>query len=147
MQVLTELAMAKAPRGIFTRHEAAQWLGGSRYRQRRLFAEAMAGGELLRIRRGLYCVAPHLLPNKVNPLTLAHRIHEPSYISLEMAMSYHGMIPEAVCTITSVSQVRSRELATPFGISALRVFLKGRSMLRYPASRPKTEAGSCSHPR
>lgn len=115
MQVLTELAMAKAPCGIFTRHEAAQWLGGSYYRQRRLFAQAIAGGELLRIHRGLYCVAPHLLPNKVNPLALAYRIHEPSYISIEMAMSYHGMIPEAVYTITSVSQVRSREFATPLG--------------------------------
>ncbi|MFH0735549.1 MAG: hypothetical protein V1773_11740 [bacterium] len=34
---------------------------------------------------------------------LANRIYEPSYISLESALSYYGFIPEAVYNITSVS--------------------------------------------
>jgi predicted transcriptional regulator of viral defense system len=33
---------------------------------------------------------------------LANRIYEPSYISLETALSYYGLIPEAVFNITSV---------------------------------------------
>jgi len=34
---------------------------------------------------------------------IANRIFDPSYVSLEMALSYHGLIPESVYGITSVS--------------------------------------------
>jgi len=34
---------------------------------------------------------------------IANKIYDPSYVSLEMALSYHGLIPESVYEITSVS--------------------------------------------
>ena len=71
--------------------------------------------EVVRIHRGLYCLAAKYLRQKVDPLVLAQRIFGPSYISLETALSYHGWIPEAVYAITSVSLDRSREFGTPLG--------------------------------
>ena len=115
MQTITEIALEKATGGVFTRLEVACWAGGSGDRQFSLLKRATASGEVVRICRGLYCLATKYLRQKVNPLALAQRVYGPSYISLEMALSYHGWIPEAVYTITSTSLGRSAEFDTPLG--------------------------------
>ena len=115
MQTLTEIALEKAAGGIFTRPEVACWIGGSPDRQFSLLKRAMAAGEVVRIHRGLYCLATKYLRQKIDPLILAQRIYGPSYISLETALSYHGWIPEAVYAVTSTSLDRSREFDTPMG--------------------------------
>ena len=51
-----------------------------------------------------------------DPLELAQRIHGPSYVSLETALSHHGWIPEAVQAVTSVALGRSRTFNTPVGL-------------------------------
>ena len=115
MQQLTEIALEKAGAGIFTRPEVACWVGGSPDRQFSLIKRALASKEVVRVHRGLYCLAGKYLRQKADPLVLAQRIHGPSYISLETALSYHGGIPEAVYAITSVSLDRSRQFDTPLG--------------------------------
>jgi hypothetical protein len=116
MQFLTELALEKASAGVFGRTELACWAGGGPQRQFSLLKRALAAGEVVRMHRGLYCLAARYLRQKVDPLVLAQRIHGPSYISLETALSYHGWIPEAVYTVTSVALGRSREFHTPLGL-------------------------------
>ena len=101
--------------GIFTRAEVACWVGGSADRQFGLMKRALASGEVVHVRRGLYGLAARYLREKIDPLVLAQRIYGPSYVSLETALSYHGWIPEAVYTITSAALDRSREFATPLG--------------------------------
>lgn len=115
MQRLTEIALEKAHRGVFTRPEVACWIGGSRDRQFSLLKRAVTAGEVVRIHRSLYCLATRFLRQKIDPLALAQRIHGPSYISLETALACHGWIPEAVYTITSTTLDRSREFDTPLG--------------------------------
>jgi len=115
MQRLTEIALERAPAGIFSRPEVACWVGGSPGRQFSLLKRAAASGEVVRIHRGLYCLASRYTRQKLDPLVLAQRIYGPSYISLETALSWHGWIPEAVYTITSASLDRSREFDTPLG--------------------------------
>jgi len=56
-------------------------------------------GFILQLKRGLY-VLPDVLPPDVY---IANRLYCPSYISLEFALSYHGVIPETVYEITSVT--------------------------------------------
>ena len=115
MQTLTEIALEKAVRGVFTRPEVACWIGGSPNRQFSLLKRAMAAGEVVRIHRGLYCLATKYLRQRIDPLVLAQRVYGPSYISLETALSYHSWIPEAVYAVTSTSLDRSREFETPMG--------------------------------
>ncbi len=43
---------------------------------------------------------------------LANKIYSPSYISLESALSYYGLIPEAVFQITSVTSRKTRNIKT-----------------------------------
>lgn len=46
---------------------------------------------------------------------VANRIYRPSYISLHTALSYYGMIPEAVLQITSVTTLKTISFKNDFG--------------------------------
>lgn len=46
---------------------------------------------------------------------IANRIYKPSYISLEMALSHHQLIPESVYSITSISTRRTYAFHTTLG--------------------------------
>lgn len=61
-------------------------------------------GFIAQIKRGLY-VFPDALPSDVY---IANKLYSPSYISLEFALSYHGVIPETVYEITSVTTKATR---------------------------------------
>lgn len=74
----------------------------------------LAQGTLLRIRRGLYCLADNAA--KLHPFEVAQYIYAPSYISFESALAYHKLIPEAVYAITSACTKRSKEFHTPLGL-------------------------------
>ena len=52
MQTLTENALEKAERGIFTREQAAFWVGGSGARLDALLKRAIGAGEVWRIHTG-----------------------------------------------------------------------------------------------
>jgi hypothetical protein len=116
MQTVTEIALEKAADGVFTREQAALWVGSRGARLDGLLKRAVARGEVWRVRRGLFALSDRYRQAKVNPLELAQRIHGPSYISLETALSLHGWIPEAVQAVTSVSRGRSRSFDTPVGL-------------------------------
>lgn len=76
-------------------------------------------GLLRRLKRGLYA-AEARLPSK---WTLANRLYRPSYISLESALSYYGLIPETVYSVTSVTTKSTREfevLGTSYSYRAIK---------------------------
>lgn len=62
-------------------------------------------GLLQRLKRGLYAVASRP-PSK---WAVANRLYQPSYVSLESALSYHDIIPETVYSVTSVTTKSTRE--------------------------------------
>ncbi len=104
-----------APTGVFTQPEVAVAIDGSDFSRHGLVKRALANGEILDIRRGLYCLAPRYQKKPVSVYGLAQRVYGPSYISLETALSYHGWIPEAVYACTCVSAGRAKEFTTPLG--------------------------------
>jgi hypothetical protein len=130
MQTVTEIALEKAERGIFTRDQAALWVGNRGARLDALLKRAVASREVWRIRRGLYCLSDRYSRGRINPLELATRVYGPSYVSLETALSHHGWIPEAIHAVTSVALGRSRTFDTPVGLFSFtrvpqRIFLAG----------------------
>ncbi len=115
MKLLTELVLARCEKSFFSRIELALWVEGSTNRRDALLKRAMSAGEVVRIRRGLYMLAPPFQRVAPNPLELAQHVYGPSYIGLESALSFHGWIPEAVYTVASVSLNRSRVFDTSVG--------------------------------
>jgi predicted transcriptional regulator of viral defense system len=116
MQTITEIALQKAKRGVFTRREAAYWADNDGARLDALLKRSVSTKEVVRICRGLFYLANKYTQGPIHSFELSQRIFGPSYISLESALSHHGWIPEAVYSITSVSQKRSRDFKTPLGL-------------------------------
>lgn len=86
----------------------------------------LATGEIVRIRKGLYAFGEPLRQAPISRELLANLIHGPSYISLAYALSYHGLIPERVEMVTSVTLGRSRTFTTPCGTFSYRRLSQSR---------------------
>jgi hypothetical protein len=72
-------------------------------------------GDLIRVRKGLYIVGEEKRRGHYNSFVIANYMVEPSYVSLESALSFYGLIPEAVYTTTSVTTKIGSENKTPVG--------------------------------
>lgn len=70
---------------------------------------------LLQIKRGLYIAGPKLSIALPEPFLIANHLYGPSYISLDAALSYWGLIPERVYEISSVSTNKSKTYKTVIG--------------------------------
>jgi hypothetical protein len=77
--------------------------------------------EILRVKKGLYLFGEGQRRSPYCRELLANLIYGPSCISLEYALHYHGLTPERVETITSVTCGRSRSFATPVGSFSYRM--------------------------
>jgi hypothetical protein len=80
-----------------------------------LVKRAIADGDIIHIKRGLYTLSPLYRKGILNPYSVAQIILPLSYVSLETTLSNCGWIPEAVRTITSVTNHASTEFVTPIG--------------------------------
>ncbi len=118
MQTLTEILITRHPHSWVTTEELAFYIPGSDDGRYGLVKRAVVAGELIRVRRGLYCLAPDYRRKPLNLFALAQRVYGPSYISLESALRYHGWIPEAVYTFTSACTNESKSFRTPIGLFA-----------------------------
>lgn len=73
-------------------------------------------GVLVQLRRGLYAVSEELGLTKVEPFLIANQLYGPSYVSLDTALAYWGLIPERVYEISSVSVRPAKVYRTPRGV-------------------------------
>jgi len=79
---------------------------------RRRLSEWQEKGYIRKVVRSYY-VFSDLEMNESVLFEIANRIYAPSYISLEMALSYYHLIPESVYGVTSVSTRRTYTFRTP----------------------------------
>jgi predicted transcriptional regulator of viral defense system len=77
-------------------------------------------GRLIQLRRGLYVVAPPYQKVKPHPFLVANLLQRASYISLQSALAFHGIIPETVPATLSVTTGRPRRWETPLGVFEFR---------------------------
>jgi len=72
-------------------------------------------GTIIRVKKGLYVFGDQDRKGPIHKEILANLIYGPSYVSREYALQYHGVIPERVEVVTSVTTNRSRDFPTPVG--------------------------------
>jgi predicted transcriptional regulator of viral defense system len=72
-------------------------------------------GRIYQLRRGVYALAPPFQKVKLHPFLVANRLVRGSYVSLQSALAYYGLIPEAVPVATSVTAGRPARWDTPLG--------------------------------
>jgi hypothetical protein len=90
-------------------------------RPRMKISGMLAKGDIVRVKKGLYILGESLRRRPFCRELLANLIYGPSYVSLEYALHYHGLTPERVETVTSVTSGRSRTFDTPVGTFSYRM--------------------------
>jgi len=113
MNTLIETIIKKIPQPVFGVHDLMAIGFRGEASRHGLVKRAVAQGDLIIIKRGLYALAPEYRKTNLNPYYLAQLISGPSYVSLESALSEHGLIPEAVHAITCVHTSQSKNYDTP----------------------------------
>lgn len=76
----------------------------------------LRSGAIIRAKKGLYVFGPEYRREPFSRELLANLIYGPSFISLDYALGYYGLIPERVEAVTSVCAGRARRFETPVGL-------------------------------
>ena len=82
-------------------------------------------GRLIQLRRGLYALAPAWRKVEPHPFLVANKLQRGSYVSLQSALAFFGVIPEHVPVVTSVGQGRPEMLRNPLGSFQFKHMISG----------------------
>jgi predicted transcriptional regulator of viral defense system len=136
MQTLTEKVFRLSPPGGLFDETVIRNLFAERSEAARkvLVHRAVSAAEIIRLKPGLFLLAEEFRKTHPHPFVIAAMLHSPSHVSLESALAHHGLIPEAVYQVASVTSARSRTFNTPVGVFSFR---------RVPAVNPR--AGVQAH--
>lgn len=97
---------------VFTPQDFHGVFGVGKNTAAKFISSNLRSGLFVKLRNGCY-----LLKDSTPSLhRIANALYRPSYVSLEAALSYYGVIPEVVYTTTSVTTRIPREFRTPVGI-------------------------------
>lgn len=102
------------PQEIFD-HQTLRSILGAYRKPRDKISALVASGDIVPVKRGLYLFGEHLRRRPYSREVLANLIYGPSYLSLDYALAYHGLIPEGVQALTSVTTGKKRRFDTPAG--------------------------------
>lgn len=78
--------------------------------------QLLRDGNLISLKKGLYAVSAELTEKKLESLIIANHLMGPSYVSALYALNYHGIIPERVYEITSMTVKNTRKFENTLGI-------------------------------
>lgn len=73
-------------------------------------------GFLQPLKKGLYVAGVKIKGLKPENRLLANHIYGPSYVSMDTALAYYGLIPERVYEIASMTTKQSKSFHTPVGV-------------------------------
>jgi hypothetical protein len=104
-----------SPKTFITNHDLSIALENSDDARQALIKRALKKEELIQLKNGYYLIGQPYNKKLPNLFEIAQQLYGSTYISLESALSFHGWIPEAVYTITSVTPKRAKEFMTPIG--------------------------------
>jgi predicted transcriptional regulator of viral defense system len=101
-------------------------------------------GRIYQLRRGLYALAPPYQKVKPHPFVVANLLQRASYVSLQSALAFHGLIPEIVYVTLSATTGRPERRETVLGIFEFRhirrELLHGYNMMDLQNSQPGQQA-------
>ena len=72
-------------------------------------------GWLIGLKRGVYLINKNDRKVDIDNNMIANVLYEPSYLSLEYALNFYGIIPEAVADITSITTRKTMRFSNELG--------------------------------
>jgi len=100
--------LAKLALPIFSLKQGLRILSASYDSGKNQLSRWTKKGYLVRLKNGLYAVSDIALRGHLSEYLIANMLYQPSYVSLEAALSYYGLIPELVYNITSITPKPTR---------------------------------------
>jgi len=82
---------------------------------RRQLSRWVKTGKVIQLRRGYYVLGQPFCKRPGHPFVLANSMDPGSYVSLQSALAFHGLIPEHVPVVTSVTRGRPGRWDTQVG--------------------------------
>lgn len=70
---------------------------------------------IIKLKRGFYILNENDRKATPSRFYIANRLCEPSYVSMESALSFYGLIPEQVSSLTSVTSKKTLRIKNDFG--------------------------------
>lgn len=84
-------------------------------RPREKISTLLKSGVLIRVKKGLYVFGKKYNRKAICKEVLANLIYGPSAISFTYALSFYGLIPERVVTVTNITNKKNKIFDTPLG--------------------------------
>jgi len=110
------LALRKYKIYIFTLEDVKNLLPGEKAKAiKNNLIRWLGKGYFVRLKRDLYEVAEQSSGLKIPDLYIANRLYEPSYVSLETALSIYSIIPDVAAGVTSVTTRPTRAFKNKYG--------------------------------
>jgi hypothetical protein len=78
-------------------------------------AKLVKQGELIRLKGGFFLIRELIQKGSIPFEQISNLLYGPSYISLEYALSFYGIIPEAAFVYTSMTLGRAKQFHTEIG--------------------------------
>jgi predicted transcriptional regulator of viral defense system len=75
----------------------------------------LKSGDIIRVKKGIYVFGQRHRRSVISLESVANHLYGPSYVSLEYALAFYGLIPEFVAEVTSVTTKRHKMFETPIG--------------------------------
>lgn len=88
---------------------------GSRQALRNQLSRWKKQGLVIKLKRGMYILNKDDRKFKPGGFVLANQLYAPSYVSMESALTFYGLIPEKTADITSVTTKKTLCLCNPEG--------------------------------
>ncbi len=82
-------------------------------------------GHFILLKRGVYILSDDLRKQPLSMGFISNFLLSPSYVSLEYALSYYDLIPEAAMVYTAVSTKKTTRFKTPLGVFEYRSIKEG----------------------
>jgi len=95
---------------------------------------------IIRVKKGLYVFGDKERKRPYSKELLSNLIYGPSLVSLDYALSFHGLIPEKVSAMTATTPKRGKRFETPVGVFEYRQVPKRY----YPTGMSLVESGDVS---
>lgn len=99
-----ENEIEKSGLSFFNASSLSRFLDISKSSAQKLLERYTKRGVFVRLKRDLYI----LENDKPSIFLIANNLYSPSYLSFETALSFHGLIPESIFTITSATSQSTR---------------------------------------
>ena len=75
----------------------------------------VSNGQIIRLKKGLYILSEEESGKRYHRFLVSNHLYGPSYVSMQTALRYYGLIPEQVHAVQSVTTKAARHFDTPIG--------------------------------